>query len=826
MKKILTIFGIFSLIFFLTSCDLMGGGTTDPKDDDKEGITFVTNGGNEIDPITDLESGDKVKLPTPVKEGYEFAGWYTDEELSYSAKVKNPSAYVYDEPITLYADWLANSYILTIVSEEVEFNKTSYSILAGNPIYIDMPTSPYFEFEGWYEGNTKFEEMVMPTHDLILTAKWVGKDITLKFDFQGATAPDGFKLTYEIKAGDTFENLPTPEKANAIFVGWYDGTTKTASKYTESTPILVNTTLYARFDDLSNYESSYPINYVLNGGAFTTAVEEEYQVGVTTTLPIPEKENAEFVGWYTSPVFYGNETTQISNVQLGAVTFYAKWKAVKDTYAVTFVKLDGSTEVKNVSANQKVAEISAGSLGGEALTWYNGWDKYNFDDPVTEDLTLTLNWDFLSTTIATIIPEVFYDNEALQTSLTIGGKAVTVSWASSDETTISKTGVTNPLYDDAVITLTATFKYNSQSATHKFNVIVPKVEFKDLSTFKPVFAYLTGSGYVGFDDTALATIDVVNVAFGRMNDDATISVQELISKLPSIVQLRKQGIRVVLSLGGANAASLEKFSNAASTSENRRIFAESCLEVVRKYHLDGIDMDWEYPGYNTGRDVSVDRPNFTLMMAKLSQVLEDENPELLLTAAVPGGRWGIDRYQVDQLNNYFDYFHLMTYDFHDSQYAYHHCALYSSPYTSFGSNADWSVQAWHDAGADMDKLVIGAAFYGRVYILNGPANKMDVTTGLGSSNVSSSGGYATYTTIYNDYLMHRSDNIIYYHDGTAQAGSVYIKNENKIVVFDDPASIKAKCEYVVEKDIGGIMFWEFSEDKTGTLLAQINKSLK
>ena len=314
---------------------------------------------------------------------------------------------------------------------------------------------------------------------------------------------------------------------------------------------------------------------------------------------------------------------------------------------------------------------------------------------------------------------------------------------------------------------------------------------------------------------AVDTIDVVNLAFARVTADSTVDLRDVQSNIEKIVQYRKQGIRVVLSFAG----NLSYFSNTAYTSETRKKFAEDILRVINLYHLDGVDIDWEYPGYNTGRDVSVDRPNFTLMMANISKVVKEANPDYLVTAAVPGGRWGIDRYQVAELSKHMDYFHLMTYDFHSETAAYHHCALYSTTNTSTGSSADYSVRAYHDAGAPYSKLVVGAAFYGRVYILSGPAT---TSTGLGSTNVVSSGNYITYTSIYNDYLLHRSSTILYYHDVEAQAGYIYSKDENKVIVFDDPASVAAKYNYTVSKNLGGLMYWENGEDSTDSLLKAIN----
>jgi len=164
----------------------------------------------------------------------------------------------------------------------------------------------------------------------------------------------------------------------------------------------------------------------------------------------------------------------------------------------------------------------------------------------------------------------------------------------------------------------------------------------------------------------------------------------------------------------------------------------------------------------------------------------------------------------------------MTYDFHDSQYAYHHTALYGSENTSNKSNVKDSVELYVNQGVPIEKLVIGCAFYGRVYILSGNAT---TTNGIGSSNVIESGAHMTYTEIYN-YMVANRGSYKYYYDTKSCASSIYIPSQNKVVSFDDANSIKAKCTYVLSTNVGGLMYWENGEDATDLLLQAINKAMR
>jgi chitinase len=65
-----------------------------------------------------------------------------------------------------------------------------------------------------------------------------------------------------------------------------------------------------------------------------------------------------------------------------------------------------------------------------------------------------------------------------------------------------------------------------------------------------------------------------------------------------------------------------------------------------------------------------------------------------------------------------------------------------------------------------------------------------------------------------------------YWDSAASAPYLYNAETNIFVSYDDEESLTAKCRYITEHKLGGIMFWEYSNDPTGTLLKVINQSLR
>ena len=73
------------------------------------------------------------------------------------------------------------------------------------------------------------------------------------------------------------------------------------------------------------------------------------------------------------------------------------------------------------------------------------------------------------------------------------------------------------------------------------------------------------------------------------------------------------GLKTLLSVGGATFE-LEKMSQMLATEENRTEFIETSIDYLRQYDFDGLDMDWEYPGYTEGGSVPEDKERFTLLL--------------------------------------------------------------------------------------------------------------------------------------------------------------------------------------------------------------------
>ncbi len=192
-------------------------------------------------------------------------------------------------------------------------------------------------------------------------------------------------------------------------------------------------------------------------------------------------------------------------------------------------------------------------------------------------------------------------------------------------------------------------------------------------------------------------------------------VQDDLLKIP---QLRKQNpnLKVLLSVGGWGARG---FSGAAATKESRAVFIQSAQEIIAKYGLDGIDLDWEYPvngAWGLVESQPADRANFTALLKELRAALGHKK---LLTIAVGANAESPKSWvDVKAIAPSLDYINLMTYDMaYGTQYF--NSNLYDStqwPTVAAADkySADFVVNNYLAAGLKVSQMNLGIGFYGRV----------------------------------------------------------------------------------------------------------------
>ncbi len=124
------------------------------------------------------------------------------------------------------------------------------------------------------------------------------------------------------------------------------------------------------------------------------------------------------------------------------------------------------------------------------------------------------------------------------------------------------------------------------------------------------------------------------------------------------------GVKVMVSIGGWTLS--ENFPRIAADSVKRARFASECVRSLREYKFDGIDIDWEYPGYTEHKGTPEDKQNFTLLMQAIRDSIDAYGKKIkyrfLLTAALGANKSNMEFIEWDKVKNIFDYMNLMTCD--------------------------------------------------------------------------------------------------------------------------------------------------------------------
>ena len=181
-------------------------------------------------------------------------------------------------------------------------------------------------------------------------------------------------------------------------------------------------------------------------------------------------------------------------------------------------------------------------------------------------------------------------------------------------------------------------------------------------------------------------------------------------------------LTVLVSVGGWLWST--NFSDVSLTAQSRAAFIESVMEFLAKYKLDGLDIDWEYPGMvgagHPFRDE--DKQNFTLLLKELRARFTSETAKthkrLYLTFAAGASDEFLSHTEMAKAQQYVDTVNLMCYDYYEEssdQNTGNHAPLFTDPADPKKVSAAASVEAFEKAGVPAEKIVLGMPFYGRMW---------------------------------------------------------------------------------------------------------------
>ncbi|MBR4055947.1 MAG: glycoside hydrolase family 18 [Rikenellaceae bacterium] len=262
-----------------------------------------------------------------------------------------------------------------------------------------------------------------------------------------------------------------------------------------------------------------------------------------------------------------------------------------------------------------------------------------------------------------------------------------------------------------------------------------------------------------------------------------------------VVALKKKNPNLKISLSFSHTVTNDDnsqgggFSALAKSDEYRKAFAKDCRDFCSKWGIDGIDIDWEYPGLSwSGHacDPSVDVENHVLLMKQLRETL---GTRYMLTYAgyvknvieTDEGRKYIDIAAVDP---YVDFVNVMTYDM-DSAPSHQSALRDKSAYV----DCERAIKAYTDAGVAASKLVLGIPFYGRMSFDKSP-------------------GAIDYNKI---IMLDKNDYKIDNWDSDANVPYVTYKG-TYYCGYDNEKSIAIKGDWIRSLGMKGMMYWDYNAD--------------
>jgi chitinase len=316
----------------------------------------------------------------------------------------------------------------------------------------------------------------------------------------------------------------------------------------------------------------------------------------------------------------------------------------------------------------------------------------------------------------------------------------------------------------------------------------------------------------------------INYAFANIQDGRIVigaPVDE--ANFATLVGLKQQNasLQVLISVGGWLWSG--NFSDMALTAESRSRFIDSVADFIDRYKLDGLDIDWEYPGLTGAgnRFRPEDGRNYTLLLKELRVRFNREQRKLgrtlLLSIAAGSSSEFIAHTELGRVARYLDTVNLMAYDYYEpgsEKTSGNHAPLYTDPADPKRVSADRSVQEFEQAGVPPGKIVLGVPFYGHVWGNVGPRDH-----GLFQPGAPVPNAFANYGNIVSSMIGHGYTR---YWDAAASVPYLYSDEKREFVSYEDPESLALKCAYVRRKGLAGVMFWDYTGDPTGALLNTIN----
>ncbi|SCY79820.1 glycosyl hydrolase family 18 protein [Alkaliphilus peptidifermentans] len=372
----------------------------------------------------------------------------------------------------------------------------------------------------------------------------------------------------------------------------------------------------------------------------------------------------------------------------------------------------------------------------------------------------------------------------------------------------------------------------------KDNYTVDKIPWDKVTHINYAFAKVGSDNKIAFIDRNAA---IEKDYPGQLPDLPYKGHFNLLTKYKEIYP----NVKTLIAVGGWSESG--GFYTMARTQEGREAFANSCIDFIREYNFDGVDIDYEYPTATSQagnpKDYPVAEPLrdvlyddyvelIKLLREKIDTAGQEDGKEYLLTVAAPASSWILGGMKTSDYAEYLDFLNIMTYDFHGAWNGFvgHNAGLWpddrdpeTMPLGIPVLNIDWAYRYYRGV-LPPEKINIGIPYYSRGWKNVNPST---LPGGLYGSAPQSGGGADGNNGIWNDpppeepsgtnpiwhmKTLEGTEGYQRYFDDVSKAPYLWHQNDRVFLSYEDEESLSHKLQYVIDKGLGGIMIWELSGD--------------
>ena len=327
-------------------------------------VTYDSQLGSAITAGSTTTGGSIASPDTPSRTGYGFAGWFA--EASGGTQISFPFAHGQTSSFTLYAQWTANSLIVTFDSQLGTAITAGSTTTGGSIASPGTPSRTGYGFAGWFTASSGGALISFPythgqTSSFVLYAQWTANSLTVTFDSQlGSAITAGATTT-----GGLIASPGTPSRTGYGFAGWF-----TAS----SGGVLIS------FPYTHGQSSSFVVYAQWTANALTVTFDSQLGTAITagsTTTGgsiaspgTPSRTGYEFTGWFTASSGGALLSFPYQHGQTSSFTLYAQWSA--NSLIITYDSQLGSAITDGSTTTGGSISASPGTPSRTGYT-FTGW---------------------------------------------------------------------------------------------------------------------------------------------------------------------------------------------------------------------------------------------------------------------------------------------------------------------------------------------------------------------------------------------------------------------------------------------------------------------